>query len=192
MRFCSKCGGPTKREVPEGDGRERDVCTACGMIHYQNPRIVAGCIIEDAGRILLCKRAIEPCYGDWTVPAGYLEIGESAMQGAVRETWEEARAKVEIVAPYAHFDIPHIGQVYLLYRARMRSPEFSAGPESLEVRWYDLDALPFEDLAFNAVKFCLKLYQEDAKAGAFHNHHATVSKDGRTYALRDHMPVRLA
>src|SRR5262245_47246566 len=134
MRFCSECGQTTAKRIPSGEDRERSVCDACGTIHYQNPKLVVGCIVEHAGQVLLCKRAIDPRRGYWTVPAGFLELGESAMAGAIRETHEEAGARVRIVAPYAHFDVPHIGQAYVLYRAELLDERFAPGVESLEAK----------------------------------------------------------
>ncbi|RZB91579.1 Nudix hydrolase 23, chloroplastic isoform C [Glycine soja] len=111
VKFCQWCGGPTKHEIPEGEERLRAICTSCGKITYQNPKMVVGCLIEHDNKVLLCKRKIEPSYGLWTLPAGYLEIGESAMEGAIRETREEANADVEVISPFAQLDIPLIGQV---------------------------------------------------------------------------------
>src|SRR5262245_45123703 len=132
MRFCSQCGQGVSLRIPEGEDRERHVCGGCGAIHYQNPKMVVGCLIEHAGKILMCRRAIEPRLGLWTIPAGFLEIGESAVAGAVRETEEEADARVRVIAPYAHFDVPHIGQAYIVYRAELLEERFGPGPESLE------------------------------------------------------------
>jgi len=122
VQHCPRCGERTERQIPEGEDRERDVCRACGVVHYVNPKMVVGCVIEHEGKVLLCQRAIEPRRGYWTLPAGFLEIGESAMAGAVRETHEEARAHVRVIAPYAHLDVPHIGQIYLIYRAQSTWP----------------------------------------------------------------------
>jgi len=155
MQYCSRCGQAVQKRVPEGEDRERHVCSACGVIHYENPRMVVGCIVEEQGRILLCKRAIQPRYGHWTVPAGFLELGESAMQGAVRETEEEASAAVRIVAPYAHFDVPHIGQAYIIYRAAFATQGFGPGPESLEVKLVTPEEIPWAELAFPVVRHSL-------------------------------------
>ncbi|KAG1359511.1 putative nudix hydrolase 23, chloroplastic [Cocos nucifera] len=133
ISFCQACGNPTKEVVPDGEEKIRAVCTVCGRIHYENPKMVVGCLVEHDDKILLCKRKIEPSFGLWTLPAGYLEIGESAAEGAVRETLEEACAEVEIVSPFAQLDIPRIGQSYIIFRARLKTPHFSPGPESLEL-----------------------------------------------------------
>jgi ADP-ribose/FAD diphosphatase len=177
MKFCSACGAGVERRIPTGEDRERYVCLQCGTIHYENPRMVVGCIVEDdEGRVLLCKRAIEPRYGYWTLPAGFLELGESTVQGAVRETHEEAGARVRVTAPYAHFDIPLIGQAYVFYRARMVTPELSAGTESLEVKLVPLSEIPWDQLAFQAVRVALELYVEDATRERFRTHHGIIMR----------------
>ncbi|KAH7289101.1 hypothetical protein KP509_31G057900 [Ceratopteris richardii] len=112
VSFCSKCGGPTEHCIPDGEERLRAICKSCGIVHYQNPKMVVGCVVAHEDKVLLCRRSIEPSYGLWTLPAGYLELGESAAEGAVRETWEEAIAAVDIEAPFALLDIPRIGLVY--------------------------------------------------------------------------------
>jgi ADP-ribose/FAD diphosphatase len=192
MKFCSKCGAAVERRVPEGEDRERWVCSACGTIHYENPRMVVGCIVEQGGHILLCKRAIEPRHGYWTVPAGFLELGESAVQGAVRETYEEAGARVEVIAPYAHFDIPQIGQAYIFYRARMLAPEISAGTESLEVKWVEPAEIPWAELAFPVVRIALELHTQEAKSGSYHMHTGILARDEASrYVLREHLALPL-
>ena len=158
MRFCSSCGAGVSLRIPEGDNRERYVCNSCATIHYQNPKIVAGCIPEWEGRILLCRRAIEPRYGLWTVPAGFMENGETTEQAAMRETWEEAGAQVEIHSLYTIFSIPHISQVYMLFRGGLRDGAFSAGEESLECELFHEDSIPWERLAFPVVKETLRRY----------------------------------
>ncbi|RDX93938.1 Nudix hydrolase 23, chloroplastic, partial [Mucuna pruriens] len=126
VKFCQWCGGPAKHEIPEGEERLRAICTSCGKISYQNPKMVVGCLIEHDNKVLLCKRKIEPSYGLWTLPAGYLEIGESAMEGAIRETREEANADVEVISPFAQLDIPLIGQ-YVEDRKAGGKPKFHYG-----------------------------------------------------------------
>jgi ADP-ribose/FAD diphosphatase len=155
--------------------------------------MVVGCIVEQQGRILMCKRAIEPRHGYWTVPAGYLELGESAIQGAVRETREEANAEVSVVAPYAHFDVPRIGQAYILYRARMASEGYGAGPESLEVEWMLPAELPWDDMAFPVMRVALELYTQDMERGRYRSHQAVVASRGswRDFVLEDHLEVHL-
>ena len=138
MKFCSHCGAsPLVFRVPEGDTLPRFVCAACGEIHYQNPKIVVGCLPEWEGRVLLCKRAIEPRHGLWTLPAGFLENGETVVAGAERETLEEARARVDIGELYTLISLPQINQVYMVFRARLKDLDFGPGPESLEVRLFD-------------------------------------------------------
>lgn len=162
MRFCPTCGASVTLRVPEGDDRERHVCDACDAIHYRNPRIVTGCLVTaDADTVLLCRRAIEPRRGAWTLPAGYMENGETAAEGAMRETWEEARANVELDGLYTVFNLPHINQVYLFYRARLVGGAFASGPESLETQLFHADALPWDDLSFPVVRDTLRWWTED-------------------------------
>ena len=194
MNFCSHCGDPVQRRVPEGDDRERHVCTSCATVHYVNPRSVVGCLVTDeADRLLLCRRAIEPAHGRWTVPAGYLEVGESAIAGALRETFEEAGARVRIAAPHSRLDMPHIGQFYELFRARVEGPLQPFGLESSEVAWFDLDEVPWAELAFPVVHWGLRLFHEDARAARFHLHHGVLRWDGDgdryaadSYVLEEH------
>ncbi|PKU83208.1 nudix hydrolase 23, chloroplastic [Dendrobium catenatum] len=174
--FCQFCGGRTKQVIPDGDEKMRAVCTVCGAIHYENPKMVVGCLVEHDGKVLLCKRNIYPSYGLWTLPAGYLEIGESAAQGAMRETFEEANAEVEIISPFAHLDIPHIGQSYIIFRAKMKEPYFSPGPESLECMLFTLDDIPFGSLAFSSIYVTLKMYAEDVKNEKLRFHYCTINK----------------
>ncbi|MET0390077.1 MAG: NUDIX hydrolase [Polyangiales bacterium] len=192
MKFCNQCAAPVERRIPPGEDRERYICSKCGAIHYENPRMVVGCIVEEQGHILLCKRAIEPRYGYWTLPAGFLELGESTVQGAVRETHEEAGARVQVTAPYAHFDIPHIGQAYVFYRARMLTPEFAAGTESLDVKLVPLTDIPWESLAFTAVRVVLELHGEDTRKGRYRMHHGIISREpAGGHALREHLALEL-
>jgi ADP-ribose/FAD diphosphatase len=187
MRYCSQCGQANAQRVPAGEDRERSVCTVCGTVHYQNPKMVVGCLVEHHGRILLCKRAIEPRLGYWTIPAGFLEIGESAMAGAMRETHEEAGARVRILAPYAHFDVPQIGQAYLIYRAALLHEDFAPGPESLEAKLVAPDEIPWGELAFPVVRFALELLNADLASRRFRVHHAALVREGGAYALREHL-----
>ncbi|KAM6547921.1 hypothetical protein CsatB_019597 [Cannabis sativa] len=176
VNFCQWCGGKTKHEIPEGEENIRAICTVCEKITYQNPKMVVGCLVEHDNKVLLCKRNIQPSYGLWTLPAGYMEIGESAAEGAIRETWEEATADVEIVSPFAQLDIPRIGQTYLIFLAKLKKPHFAPGPESSEVELFALDDIPFNSLAFSSMLVTLKLYVEDAKAGRFKFHYGTINK----------------
>ena len=161
MKFCSSCGERVARKVPDGDTVERWVCDACGIIHYQNPKIVVGCVPERDGRILLCKRAIEPQYGYWTVPAGFMELGETLAQGAARETLEEACAQVRIGHLFASVDVVQAGQVHLFFTADLLS-DFAAGDESLEVAMFEKDEIPWDEIAFRSGRFALRKYLQDA------------------------------
>lgn len=165
MKFCSSCGATVSLRTPEGDNRERFVCDGCRAIHYQNPNIVAGSIPEWNGRILLCRRAIEPRYGLWTLPAGFMENGETTEQAALRETWEEAGARIDIHSLYSLFSIPHISQVYMLFRGELVDGVFQPGQESLECRLFDADTLPWERLAFPVVEETLRRYFRDRDGG---------------------------
>ena len=167
MKFCMVCGSQLELKVPLGDNRERHVCITCGEIHYQNPKIVTGCIPVWEDKVLLCKRAIEPRYGLWTVPAGFMENGESTHVGAMRETLEEANARVEIDELYMTVNLPLINQVYMLFRAQLLDLDFSAGEESLDVRLFSEDEIPWEELAFPTVEMSLKRFFADQARGEF-------------------------
>jgi len=158
IRFCSQCGAPTSLEVPAGDDLPRFVCEACKHIHYQNPKVVVGTISEWEGRILLCRRAIEPGYGQWTLPGGFMENGETVEQGAKRETREECGAEVDITSLYAVYSLPYISQVYMMFRANMRDAQCAAGRESLEVTLCQHDDIPWEELAFRVIRAILNQY----------------------------------
>ncbi|MEO1889622.1 MAG: NUDIX hydrolase [Cycloclasticus sp.] len=167
MKYCPQCGSDTKSHVPAGDNRLRDVCVSCDIIHYQNPRIIAGCIPVWEDKVLLCKRAINPRRGFWTLPAGFMELGETTEQAAVRETLEEAQAVVAVDELYAVFNLPHINQVYMMYRSALLKPEFSSGVESLETRLFTEDDIPWDELAFETMRMSLEYYFQDRKAKAF-------------------------
>ncbi|KAF7804145.1 nudix hydrolase 23, chloroplastic [Senna tora] len=195
IKFCQWCGGPTTHDIPEGEERLRAICTICGKIAYQNPKMVVGCLIEHDNKVLLCKRKIQPSYGLWTLPAGFLEIGESAMEGAIRETREEANAEVEVLSPFAQLDIPLIGQqTYIIFLAKLKKPHFSPGPESSECQLFPLDDIPFDSLSFSSMVVTLNLYVEDIKAGKLKFHYGTINKrpgtspsDIHAYTLDHHM-----
>ena len=161
MKFCSNCGSEVSHRIPEGDDRPRYVCDSCDTIHYSNPRVIVGCVPEYEGRILLCRRAIEPRSGLWTLPAGFMENGETTRQGAARETWEEARAEVYEQQLYRVFDVPNINQVYMFYRARIVDGAFGVGPESLEVELFTEDSIPWDEIAFPVVFHTLKEFFHD-------------------------------
>jgi ADP-ribose pyrophosphatase YjhB (NUDIX family) len=178
MNFCSQCGARVAQRIPPGDHLPRFVCDGCGTIHYQNPRIVVGCVPEHAGRILICKRAIEPRLGYWTVPAGFMENGETLQQGAARESQEEALADVEIGSLLALVSVVHAHQVHVFFRARLATPSFGAGPESLEVKLVRPDEIPWDDIAFLSTRFALERYLEDRAAGRDGHHFATLDRRG--------------
>lgn len=159
--------GPVIKQVPEGDDRERLVCRDCGFIHYQNPKIVVGSVAVWEDKVLMCRRAIEPRSGYWTLPAGYMELHETTEQGAAREAWEEARALLEIRDLFAVYNVPRISQVLMFYRARLLSPEIEPGPESTEVGLYRWDEIPWDRLAFPSVKWALNHYREIGEATEF-------------------------
>lgn len=176
MNYCSNCGSTVDLEVPPGDDRPRHVCHSCGTIHYQNPRLVVGSIPEWKDKILLCRRAINPCHGMWTLPAGYLENGESVSDGARREAEEEAHAHIQIQQPYALYNICHINQIYLFFRAQLMDLNFRPGSESLEVALFTLDEIPWDDLAFRSVDRVLKQYVLDCRGGTFLFHMGDINR----------------
>ena len=160
MNYCSKCGASVSRKTPDNDTHERWVCDDCGVIHYQNPLIVVGCVAERNGKVLLCKRAIEPRHGYWTVPAGFMELGETLAGGAARETLEEACATVELGRLFASVDVIDAGQVHLFFEGRLVS-DYGVGEESLEVAMFGEEEIPWDDIAFQSGTFALKKYFED-------------------------------
>jgi len=176
MKFCSNCGAPVTLRVPPGDSLPRHVCDACRAIHYQNPRMVVGCIPEWEDRILLCRRGIEPRHGLWTVPAGYMENGETTFHGAIRETLEEATARVEIGPLYALYNIPHISQVYILFRARLLDADVRPGAETLEVALFTEAEIPWDRIAFASVRHTLTHYYDDRRKGEFKFHMGTIEQ----------------
>jgi ADP-ribose pyrophosphatase YjhB (NUDIX family) len=161
MKYCSQCGAELTHRIPEGDDRPRHICDQCNTIHYSNPRVIVGCVPEHEGRILLCRRAIEPRSGLWTLPAGFMENGETTVQGAARETWEEARAQVVDQQLYRLFDVPGINQVYMFYRARIVDGAFDVGPESSEVDLFSEEEIPWREIAFPVVYHTLREYFHD-------------------------------
>ncbi len=167
IKFCHQCGSGIEFRVPDGDNLPRHICISCGEIHYQNPKIVAGCIPEWEDKILLCRRAIEPRHGLWTIPAGFMERLETVEQAAARETDEEACANVEIDGLYGVFNIPHISQVYMIFRGNLVDGVFSPGPESLETELFAEHEIPWEEMAFSVVTHALKRYFDDRRCGVF-------------------------
>lgn len=167
MKFCSNCASLLTIKIPADDSRERHVCESCGSIHYQNPRNVVGSISVYEDQILLCRRAIEPRHGFWTLPAGFMELGESTSAGAARETLEEAGAIVEMGPLYSLFNVPHAEQVHLFYLATMSSADFNAGKESLEAKLFHESDIPWGEISFPTVKQTLEWYFSDRASGVF-------------------------
>ena len=177
MNYCSECAAKVSLEIPENDERHRFVCTACQHIHYQNPRVITGCLPIWKDQVLLCKRAIEPRSGLWTLPAGFMENGESLEQGAQRETKEEANALVDNLSLYSVTSLPEINQVYLLYLAYLTEPRFSSGIESLEVQLFNEADIPWQTLAFPIVEKTLRAYFKERLSQQFSVHQWTIFKD---------------
>lgn len=182
MKFCSACAAPISIKIPDDDTRERFVCESCGSIHYVNPRNVVGSIPIYGDQVLLCRRAIAPRHGYWTLPAGFMEIGESTSEGAVRETLEEAGAQIQIGALYSLLNVPHVEQVHLFYLAQMTSPDFCAGEESLEVALFHEQEIPWKEIAFPTVKQTLEWFFADRTAGVF------TAKEEYSVRSRDILP----
>jgi ADP-ribose pyrophosphatase YjhB (NUDIX family) len=180
MKFCSHCGQPVSFRTPDGDHLPRYVCDACGIVHYQNPKLVVGCVPEHEGRILLCKRAIEPRLGYWTIPAGFMENGETTQDGARRESLEEALADVEIGSLLAVVHVLHADQVHVMFRARLPEPRYGVGAESLEVRLVTEAEVPWADIAFRSVDFALRQYFEDRRLGVERHHFTAIDFRKRT------------
>lgn len=174
FKYCPKCAAPVAFRIPAGDNLPRHVCEQCGHIHYENPRLVVGCIAEWQARILLCRRAIEPRHGLWTLPAGFMENGETTAQAAARETLEEACATPIIDEPFAIVNVAHINQVHLFYRGRLQSPQHAPGEESLETCLFSENEIPWADLAFRSVSLCLERYLADRCRGRFEFHNADL------------------
>ncbi|KMZ12946.1 FAD pyrophosphatase [Candidatus Burkholderia humilis] len=170
MKFCSVCGHEVGLKIPAGDNRERYVCNQCGTVHYQNPRNVVGTVPVWDDKVLLCRRAIEPRYGFWTLPAGFMEMDETTSEGAARETLEEASARVEIQSLFTLLNVPHVHQVHLFYLARLLDIEVDAGEESLEVRLFEESEIPWDKIAFLTVGQTLHFFFADRAAGNFTLH----------------------
>jgi ADP-ribose pyrophosphatase YjhB (NUDIX family) len=167
MKYCSACGHEVVFRIPDGDTRPRFLCERCTTVHYQNPRVVTGCLVTWDDQVLLCKRGIEPRRGYWTLPAGFLENGETAEAGAARETWEEAQARVEIDDLYTLFSLPHISQIYMFFRGRLLAPEFAAGDETQAVALFREHEIPWSELAFPVVRETLQHYFADRPEQSF-------------------------
>jgi ADP-ribose pyrophosphatase YjhB (NUDIX family) len=175
IKHCRVCGAEVQYRIPEGDNRERGVCLSCGEIHYENPNNVVGTVPVWGDQVLLCRRNIEPRYGFWTLPAGFLELGESTAEGALRETVEEAGAHVEMGGLYTVLNVVRAGQLHLYYHARMLDTTLNPGPETIEARLFDESEIPWEELAFRTVRRTLEHYFEDRRAGLFPVHASDIS-----------------
>jgi len=167
MNYCSNCAGTLTFAIPEGDHLPRHICNNCGTIHYSNPNVITGCLPIYEDKVLLCKRAIEPRKGYWTLPAGFMENNESTAEGALRETREEANAEVKISHLYTLTSIVHVNQVQMLYLAYMDKPEFSPTHESLEVALFSEEEIPWSELAFSTIEKALRYYFADRVKGRF-------------------------
>jgi len=174
MKFCNNCGHKTTEKIPLGDHQVRCVCTHCSTIQYVNPKVICGALALWEDKVLLCRRAIEPRYGLWTLPAGYMELYETMEQGAARETREEAEAEVNIEQLYCMYNIPRIGQIYVLFKADLVEGQFGAGEETIESRLFTEEEIPWDELAFPSVERTLRHYFEDRKTGNFTMHLETL------------------
>lgn len=170
IQHCRVCGAATQYRIPADDNRERAVCSACGEIHYENPLNVVGTVPVFGEQVLLCRRNIEPRHGMWTLPAGFMELGESTAEGALRETIEEAGANVEMQELFSVLNVVRVGQVHFFYRARMLDMSLNPGPESIEARLFREDEIPWDLLAFRTVRQTLELFFEDRRRGHFSVH----------------------
>lgn len=175
MNYCSHCGAQVELKTPPGDHRLRHMCNVCNTVHYVNPKMVVGTIPEWEDKVLLCRRAIEPRYGLWTLPAGFMENNETTTQGAVRETSEEAHARVEIIGLYSLYNIPHISQVHLFFRSHLLDLDFKPGSESLEVALFSEAEIPWDELAFSSVRNTLRHFFEDQRRGIFELHTGDIT-----------------
>ena len=188
MKFCSNCGAAVTLKIPEGDDRDRFVCGTCGTVHYENPKVVVGCIAEQDGRILLCRRNISPQKGKWTIPAGYLENNESLKQGALRETLEEAGATVAEATPYRIFDLPFISQIYVIFRAQLKTVNFAPTLESAEIKLFMQNEIPWNAIAFQVIGQTLRHYFKDRPLAAFELRQIELTKSSRTNPAKNHAP----
>ena len=175
IKFCKACGGEAPYSIPADDNRERAVCKVCGTIHYENPLNVVGTVPAWNDKVLLCKRNIEPRYGFWTLPAGFMELGETTAEGALRETVEEAGARIELLGLYTVLNVVRVGQVHLFYRANLRDTDFAPGPETIETRLFREEEIPWDELAFRTVRETLLRYFADRRRGQFDVHCADIN-----------------
>lgn len=170
LNYCSNCGSAVSVRIPAGDSLPRAVCDSCGAIHYRNPRLIVGALPVWQEKVLLCRRAIEPQLGLWTLPSGFMENSETVAEAALRETQEEANANIELGEMFTLISVPHISQVHVVYRATLIDLEFSPGEESLEVRLFDESEIPWNDIAFRTIALTLRHFFEDRRAGVFRFH----------------------
>jgi ADP-ribose pyrophosphatase YjhB (NUDIX family) len=170
MKYCSLCGSPVEIRIPPDGNRTRYVCISCGEIHYQNPKLIVGALPEWQDKILLCRRAIEPRHGLWTLPAGFMENGETIAEAATRETLEEANARIEIGDLYSIYSLPYINQVHVFFRAKLLALDFWPGPESLEVKLFSEAEIPWNEIAFRPVRFSIEHYFAERNVGKFGFH----------------------
>jgi ADP-ribose pyrophosphatase YjhB (NUDIX family) len=175
IKHCRACGAPAQYTVPADDNRERATCTACGTIHYENPLNVVGTVPVWGDQVLLCRRNIEPRYGLWTLPAGFLEIGETTAEGALRETDEEAGARIRLEGLFTVLNVVKVAQVHLFYRATLVDTDFAPGPETIEARLFSEAEIPWDELAFRTVRETLRRYFDDRRRGQFDVHCADIS-----------------
>jgi ADP-ribose pyrophosphatase YjhB (NUDIX family) len=173
-KHCKACGSAVEYKVPPDDNRERATCTACAIVHYENPLNVVGTLPVWEDKVLLCRRNIEPRHGYWTLPAGFMELGETTEQGAIRETVEEAGARVELQGLYTLLNVARVGQLHLFYRARLLDTEFAPGPETIEAQLFSEEQVPWEELAFRTVKETLRHFFDDRRRGQFGLHCADI------------------
>lgn len=175
MNYCSHCGARVSLKVPPGDNFPRHVCDHCGTIHYQNPKVVVGALATWNDKILMCKRAIEPRYGCWTLPAGFMENNETCGEAAIRETLEEAGARIALGPMFTFVDLPHISQIHIIYRAQLLDLDFQPGEESLEATLMSEEQIPWDEIAFRSVSYTLKTFFEDRRRGLFDLHTTSLS-----------------
>lgn len=175
INYCSVCGSPTFQRIPDGDALIRAICGACGTVHYQNPKLVVGSLPIWEDKVLLCRRAIEPRHGLWTLPAGFMEKNETMAEAATRETLEEACARIELGALYTLISVPHISQVHAIYMARLLDLNFAAGIETLEVALFAEHEIPWDEIAFRTIALTLRHFFADRQSGQFNFHTAELS-----------------
>ena len=174
FKHCKTCGGEVRYAIPEGDNRERATCTACAAIHYENPINVVGTVPVWGEQVLLCRRNIEPRYGMWTLPAGFMELGETTAEGAVRETVEEAGARIDLQGLFTVLNVVRVGQLHLYYRALLQDIDFAPGPETIEAQLFSEEHIPWDQLAFRSVRETLKCFFDDRRKGQFGLHCADI------------------